>query len=171
MKAICPGSFDPVTYGHLDIIERTAALFDEVIVAVGRNSAKNYLFNADERVELLGGATAGRGNVAVKLLEGLLVDFCAQENVDVIVKGLRFASDFEFELQMAQMNHELTGIETVCLPTSARWAHVSSTMVREIALLSGDVSAFVPSSVEGRIVKKVNDRRGGGKPRHDDTDS
>lgn len=135
MRAICPGSFDPATHGHLDIIERTAALFEHVLVAVGRNSAKNYLFDPDERVAILTEATAHLPNVAVKPLSGLLVDYCRDEGVDVVVKGLRFASDFEFELQMAQMNHALSGIETVCLPTAARWAHVSSTMVREIALL------------------------------------
>lgn len=161
MKAICPGSFDPVTLGHLDIIERTSALFDEVLVAVGRNSAKNYLFDADERVDLVREVARDLPNVSVKPLDGLLVDFCAQEGVDVVVKGLRFASDFEFELQMAQMNHELSGIETICLPTSARWAHVSSTMVREIALLGGDASLFVPPLVAGRIAAKVTARTEG----------
>lgn len=155
MRAVCPGSFDPATFGHLDIIERTAALFDSVLVAVGRNSAKNYLFSPDERVDALTEATAHLPNVAVKPLRGLLVDYCRDESVDVVVKGLRFASDFEFELQMAQMNHVLSGIETVCLPTTARWAHISSTMVREIALLGGDVTAFVPHGVAERIRAKL----------------
>ncbi len=164
MRAICPGSFDPTTHGHLDIVRRTAALFDEVLVAVGRNSAKNYLFSPDERVEILTEATAGLPNVRVQQLSGLLVDHCRAHEVDVIVKGLRFASDFEFELQMAQMNHALTGIETVCLPTSAAWAHVSSTMVREIALLGGDVRQFVPAGVADRIAAKVAERREGNQP-------
>lgn len=161
MRAICPGSFDPTTHGHLDIVRRTSALFDDVLVAVGRNSAKNYLFSPEERVEILAQATAGLPNVKVQLLSGLLVDYCRDNDIDVVAKGLRFASDFEFELQMAQMNHALSGIETVCLPTSARWAHVSSTMVREIALLGGDVAQFVPDGVAERIVAKVAERKEG----------
>ncbi|MFV0406826.1 MAG: pantetheine-phosphate adenylyltransferase [Propioniciclava sp.] len=161
MKAICPGSFDPVTLGHLDIIRRTSALFDEVVVAVGRNSAKNYLFDTDERIGLLTEVTAELGGVSVKPMEGLLVDFCRREGVEVIVKGLRFASDFEFELQMAQMNHELTGIETICLPTAVSSAHISSTMVREIARLGGDVSSFVPTLVAVQMRNKVTGRREG----------
>lgn len=161
MRAICPGSFDPVTHGHLDIVRRTSALFGEVLVAVGRNSAKNYLFDPQERVTMLRDATADLPNVEVKLLSGLLVDFCAAEEVDVIVKGLRFASDFEFELQMAQMNHALTGIETIMMPTSARWAHLSSTMIREIAGLGGDVGQFVTPEVAERIRVKVAQRNEG----------
>lgn len=155
MRAICPGSFDPVTFGHLDIIERTAHLFDEVVVGVGRNSAKNYLFNTDERVEMLRATCSGLPRVQVLPLDGLLVDFCALHGVDVIVKGLRYASDFEFELQMAQMNHALSSVETVMLPTSARWSHLSSTMIREVARLSGPVDQFVPPAVAERIRAKV----------------
>lgn len=150
-RAICPGSFDPVTFGHLDIIERTSSLFDDVVVGVGRNSAKNYLFDTEQRVALLRDVLGLSSRVTVMPLDGLLVDFCSRQQIDVIVKGLRFASDFEFELQMAQMNHELSGIETVCLPTSARWAHISSSMVREVARLGGDVSAFVPDVVAERV--------------------
>lgn len=159
MKAICPGSFDPVTHGHLDIIERTAALFSEVIVGVGRNSAKNYLFEPEERLEMLRDACAHLPGVSVLPLSGLLVDFCAEHGVDVIVKGLRFASDFEFELQMAQMNYAVRPIETVMLPTSKEWAHLSSTMIREIAGLGGDIAQFVPPSVAARTVLKVAERR------------
>ncbi len=155
MRAICPGSFDPVTFGHLDIIERTAHLFDEVVVGVGRNSAKNYLFDTDERVEMLRATCSGLPRVQVLPLDGLLVDFCALHGVDVIVKGLRYASDFEFELQMAQMNHALSSVETVMLPTSARWSHLSSTMIREVARLSGPVDQFVPPAVAERIRAKV----------------
>lgn len=157
MRAICPGSFDPVTHGHLDIVTRASALFDEVVVAVGRNSAKNYLFTPDERVAMLTNATAGLANVRVMLLDGLLVDFCRDQGVDVVVKGLRFAGDFEFELQMAQMNHALSGIETIMLPTAARWAHLSSTMIREIARLGGDVTQFVTPVVAERIAEKVGE--------------
>jgi len=155
MRAICPGSFDPVTHGHLDIVQRTASLFDDVLIAVGRNSAKNYLFELDERVEMLAEATEGLPNVTVEPLHGLLVDFCRDRGVDVVVKGLRFASDFEYELQMAQMNYALTGIETIMLPTAARWAHLSSTMIREIAHYGGDVSQFVSPGVAARIRAKV----------------
>ena len=151
MRAICPGSFDPVTYGHLDIIDRARLLFDEVIVAVGRNSTKKYLFTPDERQEMLIDACAARPGVTVVQLDGLLVDFCREQGCDVIVKGLRFAGDFEFELQMAQMNHALTGIETVLLPTAARWASLSSTIIREVASLGGDVSEFVPAAVNTLI--------------------
>lgn len=158
MKAICPGSFDPVTHGHLDIVARSARLFDEVIVAVGRNSAKNYLFTPDERVSMIRDAVGGLPGVTVTLLDGLLVDFCRDHDVDVIVKGLRFASDFDFELQMAQMNHALTGIETIMLPTSAQWSHLSSTMIREIAKLGGDVSQFVTPEVARRIAAKTSER-------------
>jgi len=151
MRAICPGSFDPVTHGHIDVIARAAHLFDEVIVALGRNSSKDYLFTVEERVAMLTEATAGMPGVRVGLLDGLLVDYCRDEGVDVIVKGLRFAGDFEFEVQMAQMNHALSGIETIMLPTSARWAHLSSTIIREVAKLGGDVADFVPDAVAERI--------------------
>ncbi len=158
MRAICPGSFDPVTHGHLDIIARAAAMFDEVIVGVGRNSAKNYLFDPDERVAMVQTAVAGLDGVRVLPLQGLLVEFCRSHGIDVIVKGLRFASDFEFELQMAQMNFALTGIETIMLPTAARWAHLSSTMIREVASLGGDVAQFTTPEVDALIRAKVASR-------------
>ena len=161
MRAICPGSFDPVTHGHLDIIERAAQMFGEVVVAVGRNSAKNYLFTPDERAAMIAEATAHLPNVRVEMLEGLLVDFCRARDIDVIVKGLRFASDFEFELQMAQMNFALSGIETIMLPTAARWAHLSSTMIREVAKLGGDVSQFVTADVADRIRARTAPVEGG----------
>lgn len=163
MRAICPGSFDPVTHGHLDIITRAAHLFDEVIVAVGRNSAKQYLFTPEERASMLAESCAELGShVTVSLIDGLLVDFCREHEIDVIVKGLRFASDFEFELQMAQMNHALTGIETAMLPTASRWSHLSSTMIREVARLGGDIGQFVPAGVEARIKQKVQALNRGG---------
>lgn len=155
MRVICPGSFDPVTHGHLDIVRRAVALFDEVVVGVGRNSTKNYLFDDDERLEMLAEACAEWPSVRVLGFEGLLVDVCRAEGCSAIVKGLRFPGDFEFELQMAQMNHALTGIETVLLPTAAQWAHLSSTMIREVARLGGDVSDFVPHAVLERIRAKM----------------
>ena len=147
MRAICPGSFDPVTHGHLDIIERTAGFFDEVVVGVGRNTSQNGLFSLDERVSMLTQACADIPNVVVRPIDGLLAEYCRQQGIGAIVKGLRFASDFDYELQMAQMNKQLTGIETVLLPTAAQWSYVSSTLVREIAMMHGDVSAFVPTFV------------------------
>lgn len=160
MKAVCPGSFDPITHGHLDVIRRARALFDEVIVAVGRNSAKKYLFDTDERVELVTTAIGDQAGVRVAVLSGLLVDFCRDQGAGVVVKGLRFASDFDFELQMAHINHSLTGLETVLLPASAQWGTLSSTMVREVASLGGDVRAFVPPLVAERIQQKRNDAHG-----------
>lgn len=154
MKAVCPGSFDPITHGHLDVIGRAARLFDEVIVAVGRNSTKKYLFDTDERIELATAATADLPNVRVEPLTGLLVDFCVERGAGVVVKGLRFGSDFDFELQMAHINQSLTGLETVLLPASARWGTLSSTMIREVATLGGDVSGFVPALVAERIEAK-----------------
>lgn len=158
MRAMCAGSFDPVTHGHLDIIERARVLFGEVVVAVGRNSAKNYLFSPDERLEMVAEALGGRPGCTVVPLDGLLVDFARSHGCDVIVKGLRFAGDFEFELQMAQMNAHLTGVETVLLPAASAWSTLSSTIVREVASYGGDVSEFVPTSVNERIRAKVSSR-------------
>ncbi|SDB91364.1 Phosphopantetheine adenylyltransferase [Raineyella antarctica] len=155
MRAICPGSFDPVTHGHLDIIERTARFFDEVVVGVGRNTSKNGLFSLDERVSMLTQACAQVPNVRVSPIDGLLADYCREHDISAIVKGLRFASDFDYELQMAQMNKQLTGIETILLPTAAQWSYVSSTLVREIAMMHGDVSPFVPGFVVAALKSRA----------------
>jgi pantetheine-phosphate adenylyltransferase len=157
-RAVCPGSFDPVTHGHLDIIRRTAALADEVVVAVGDNVAKNALFTPPERVAMLEAACAELPNVSVTLFRGLLVRFCADQGVDLISKGVR-AADFAYELQMAQMNRRLTGVDTVLLPTDPRWAFVSSSLVREVATLGGDVSEFVPPAVAQQISAQVSARK------------
>lgn len=151
MIAICPGSFDPITHGHLDVITRAAALFDQVIVAVGRNSAKNYLFDADERLALVRATTSHLPNVTAEALDGLLVAFARARGAGVLVKGIRFASDFDFELQMAHINAVIGEVETVMLPASSVWSTLSSTMVREVASFGGDVSAFVPEVVARRI--------------------
>ena len=145
-RAVCPGSFDPVTHGHLDIIRRTARLADEVVVAVGDNMAKNALFTPPERVAMLEAACAEWDNVSVTTFRGLLVDFCAAHDIDLISKGVR-AADFAYELQMAQMNRRLTGVDTILLPTDPQWAFVSSSLVREVATLGGDVSGFLPPAV------------------------
>lgn len=151
MLAICPGSFDPITLGHLDVITRAAALFDKVIVAVGQNSAKNYLFTAADRLELVRQATAHLPNVTAEALSGLLVDFAAHRGAGVLVKGIRFASDFDFELQMAHINAAVGSVETVMLPATSRWSTLSSTMIREVAAYGGDVSQFVPDVVATAI--------------------
>ncbi len=156
-RAVCPGSFDPVTHGHLDVIGRTSRLVDEVVVAVGNNVAKNALFSPQERGEMLREVTADRSNVRVMLFDGLLVDFCAEQGAEVISKGLR-AADFGYELQMAQMNRKLSGVDTVFLPTGAEWAYVSSSLVREIAGLGGDITPFVPAAVADRITRRLAER-------------
>ncbi len=156
-RAVCPGSFDPATHGHLDIIRRTARLADEVVVAVGENMAKNALFTPPERVAMLEEACAEWDNVSVTLFRGLLVQFCAASDIGLISKGVR-AADFAFEVQMAQMNRRLSGVETVLLPTDPQWAFVSSSLVREVATLDGDVSEFVPPGVARQISARMGAR-------------
>ena len=157
-RAVCPGSFDPVTLGHLDVIERAAGMFDEVIVAVGTNSAKQGLFSPRERVEMLEEVCAPWPGVSVSLFGGLLVDFCTEHGVTAIVKGIRLVSDFEYELQMAQMNAQLAEVDTVFLPTAARWSYLSSSLVREVATLGGDVAQFLHPSVAERTVQRARAR-------------
>ena len=166
MTAVCPGSYDPVTVGHLDVITRAEALFGDVIVAVGQNSSKSCLFDIKQRIAMLEAAIAeipsvrtpnapATSSVRVLPLTGLLVDFCRSHGADVIVKGIRFASDLDYELQMAHVNAELTGVETVLLPSSREWGTISSTMVRDVFRHGGDVSAFVPSVVAELIGGKA----------------
>ncbi|MGC3993731.1 MAG: pantetheine-phosphate adenylyltransferase [Propionicimonas sp.] len=144
-----------MTHGHLDVIARAAGLFDEVVVAVGRNSAKNYLFPTEERVDLVRQTTSHLANVSVEPLDGLLVDFARAHGAGVLVKGIRFASDFDFELQMAHINQVVGSVETVMLPASSVWSTLSSTMVREVASFGGDVSAFVPEVVASAIRRRT----------------
>ena len=154
MRAVVPGSFDPITNGHLDVIRRARAIFDEVVVAVGANSSKRYLFEPAERLELVREATADIEGVTVETLSGLLVDFCRTHDVGAVVKGARAATDFDFEVGMARMNHSLTGIETVILPAAAQWSYVSSTLVREVATLGGDAAPYVPAVVAQRLARR-----------------
>jgi len=158
-RAVCPGSFDPVTRGHLDIIGRTRSLFDEVLVAVGNNAKKDSLFSPEERVEMLADVCADWPEVSVHLFDGLLVDFCRQHDAQVIAKGLRRVSDFDYELQMAQMNRQLTGVDTVFVPTAHSWSYVSSSLVREVAALGGDVSSFLPPAVVDATRRRVQHLR------------
>jgi len=159
-RAVCPGSFDPVTNGHLDIIGRAAALYDEVVVGVLINKSKAGLFPVEERMELLRGSTSEYGNVTVESFHGLLVDFCRTHEIPVIVKGLRAVSDFDYELQMAQMNHSLAGVETVFMSTNPTYSFLSSSLVKEVATWGGDVSGLVPPSVLERLQAKIRDSRG-----------
>lgn len=161
-RAVCPGSFDPVTNGHLDIIERSAKLFDEVVVAVGVNQSKSRLFSADERIEMLTQACAGWDNVRVDGFTGLLTDYCVAHEIDAIVKGLRAGNDFEYELQMAQMNAHLAPVETVLVPTSPEWSFVSSSLVKEVATFGGDVTGLVPDIVRGLLVARLAERSDAG---------
>jgi pantetheine-phosphate adenylyltransferase len=154
-RAVCPGSFDPVTNGHIDIVQRASALFDEVVVAVGVNKSKNRLFTPEERIEMLREACAGFANVRVDGFTGLLTDFCAQNGIQAIVKGLRAVSDFDYELQMAQMNASLTDVETVFVPTSPEYSFLASSLVKEVAMFGGDVSALVPPFVHTALTKRL----------------
>ncbi len=151
---MCPGSFDPVTNGHVDVIARAAALYDELVVAVLVNPGKAGLFSVDERMELLREAVADLPNVVVDSFSGLLVDYCRSHDLPVVVKGLRAVGDFEYELQMAQMNRELAGVETLFVPTAPQVGHLSSSLVKQIATFGGDVSRLVPAGVLARLLAK-----------------
>jgi len=151
-RAVCPGSFDPVTNGHVDVINRAAALYDELVVAVLVNPGKAGLFSVEERMDLLREAVAHLPNVTVDSFQGLLVDYCRGHDIPVIVKGLRAVSDFEYELQMAQMNRELAGVETLFVPTAPQVGHLSSSLVKQIAQFGGDVSRLVPEAVHERLL-------------------
>ena len=154
-KAVFPGTFDPPTVGHLDIVTRAAAAFDELIVATGVNQSKNRLFGPQERIEMLTELVAPFPNVRVGGFEGLLVDYCRAEGAGVIVKGLRSAADYDYELQMAQLNRRMTGVDTFFLPTAPENAFISSSWVKEIARLGGQVASFVPPGVHARLLKKL----------------
>ncbi len=155
-RVVCPGSFDPVTNGHLDIIGRASRLYDEVVVAVGLHAAKNGFFDADERMEMLRQVTSEYGNVRVGSFHGLLVDYCRDNDIPVIVKGLRAVSDFDYELQMAQMNHRLAGVETMFVTTNPLYSFLSSSLVKEVAAYGGDVSGLVPTVVRHRLVERLS---------------
>lgn len=143
--ALCPGSFDPPTNGHLDVINRALDVFDRVVVGVVHNPSKTPFLTAEERVALLEGLLNGRAEV--ESFEGLLVDFARRKKVDLVVKGLRVVSDFDYELQMAQMNRTLSGMETFLIPTNPQWSYLSSSLVREIARMGGNVDTLVPETV------------------------
>ena len=156
-RAVCPGSFDPVTNGHIDIIQRASQLFDEVVVAVGVNKSKSRarLFSAEERIAMLEKVCADFPNVTVAGFDGLLTTFCQERDIRSIVKGLRAVSDFDYELQMAQMNSSLVDVETVFIPTSPEWSFLASSLVKEVASYGGDVSALVPDFVNDALVARL----------------
>jgi pantetheine-phosphate adenylyltransferase len=150
-RAICPGSFDPVTNGHLDIIGRASRLYDEVVVGVLINKKKSSMFTVEERMEMLTEATADYANITVAAFHGLLVDYCRDHGIPVIVKGLRAISDFDYELQMAQMNFSLAGVETLFMTTNPEYSFLSSSLVKEVATYGGEVSHLLPEVVQKRL--------------------
>lgn len=157
-RCLCPGSFDPVTNGHLDVIERAASLFDEVVVAVLVNVSKKGLFSLDERIDMLEKACAHLPEVRIESFEGLLVDFARDHEIPAVVKGLRAVTDFDYELQMAQMNHRLTGLETLFVATNPDYSFLSSSLVKEVASYGGDVAGLVPDVVLQRLHERLGRR-------------
>lgn len=153
--ALCPGTFDPVTNGHIDIIQRAGRCFERVVVAVLENPAKTPLFSTDERVAMLKEAVAEVENAEVDSFSGLLVDYAANRDIRIIVKGLRAVTDFDFEVQMAQMNNRMTGVETFFVPTSPEWSYLSSSLIKEVVRFGGDVSGLVPVFVRDRLEEKL----------------
>ncbi len=156
IRALVPGSFDPPTKGHLDVVERCAGIFDDVVVAVVVNPAKEALFSADERVELLEACCVAWENVSVDMFSGLLVDFAADNGVDVIVKGLRAMTDFDYEIQMSQMNRHLSGIVTLFVATKPEYGYLSSSLVRQVRSLGGSVDELVPQPVATALKEKFS---------------
>ncbi len=157
-RVVCPGSFDPVTNGHLDVISRASRVFDEVVVAVLVNRSKAGLFTVDERISMLREETADLGNVDVDSFHGLLVDFCRERDIPVVVKGLRAVTDFDYELQMAQMNSRLSAVDTFFVATNPDWSYLSSSLVKEVATYGGDVSGLVPPRILGRMTARLAER-------------
>ena len=154
-KAVCPGSFDPITNGHLDVIERASGLFDEVVIAVLVNNSKTGLFTIEERISMITEAVQHLKNVKVDTWSGLLVDYCRENNIAAIVKGLRAVSDFDYELQMAQVHIQASGVETMFMATSPTHSFLSSSIVKELAHFGGDVSSMVPANVNAALMARV----------------
>ncbi len=154
-RAVCPGSFDPITFGHLDIISRASAHFDHVVIAVLENRTKSSLFSVAERIEMIRETTAHLTNVSVDSWSGLLVDYCKSNSIQAIVKGLRAVTDFDYELQMAQVNLQGSGVETMFMATSPIHSFLSSSLVKELAHYGGDVSTMVPASINAALKLRV----------------
>lgn len=158
-RAVCPGSFDPVTNGHVDVVERAARLFDEVVVAVGVNASKSRFFSAEERMEMLRESLAHVDNVRVDGFSGLVVDYCAANDVVAIVKGLRGPADYEYELPMAHMNSRMVPVETVFMPTDPSLSYVSSSLMKEVVVFGGEVDGLLPEPVVARLKARVAERK------------
>ena len=156
-RVVCPGSFDPITYGHLDIVERASSIFDEVVIAVMVNKTKQTLFTVEERIEMTKKVTSRFPNVKVDSWSGLLVDYCKKNDISIIVKGLRAVTDFDYELQMSQINLQLQGVETLFLSTAPAHSFLSSSLVKEIASHGGDVSSYIPAV----LLERLKDRLAG----------
>jgi pantetheine-phosphate adenylyltransferase len=156
-RVVCPGSFDPITYGHLDIVERASSIFDEVVIAVMVNKTKQTLFTVEERIEMTKEVTKKFPNVKVDSWSGLLVDYCKKNDISIIVKGLRAVTDFDYELQMSQINLQLQGVETLFLSTAPAHSFLSSSLVKEIASHGGDVSSYIPAE----LLERLKDRLAG----------
>jgi len=154
-SAVCPGSFDPVTNGHLDVIDRASGLFDELVVSVLVNKNKKSLFTVDERIEMLTECTTHLPNVRIDSWHGLLVDYAKANGLRSIVKGLRAVSDFDYELQMAQMNHRLSGVDTLFIATNPLYSFLSSSLVKEVATYGGDVSHLLPEEVHAQLLERL----------------
>jgi pantetheine-phosphate adenylyltransferase len=155
VAAVCPGSYDPITLGHLDLIGRAAASFDRVVVAVLDNPRKQATFSVEERIGLISAETDGFGNVEVDRFQGLLVDFCHQRGIGLVCKGLRGVGDLEYELQMAQMNRHIGAVETVLMPTNPRYSYVSSSLVKEIARSGGPLDGLLPEGVRAALEERL----------------
>ena len=158
-RVVYPGSFDPITNGHLDVIKRASALFEEVVVAVFVNNTKQTLFNVNERMEMISETTKQFPNITIQSWSGLVVDYCVENNIDAIVKGMRAISDFDVEIQMSQMNYQLKQIETLFIATAPAYSFVSSSLVKEILALGGDVSAYLPKELISRVKTRLTDVR------------
>jgi len=158
-RAVCPGSYDPATNGHLDIIERAAVQFDEVVVAVLINKSKRGMFEVEERMAMLGEITEHLRNVHIDSWHGLLVDYCRSKAIRTIVKGLRAVSDFDYELQMAQMNYQLSGVDTMFMPSNPTYSFLSSSLVKEVGTYGGDVSHLLPPTVHQRLINRLAEQR------------
>ena len=156
-RVVCPGSFDPITFGHLDIVERASSIFDEVVIAVMVNRTKQTLFTVEERIEMTKEVTSKFPNVKVDSWSGLLVDYCKKNDISIIVKGLRAVTDFDYELQMSQINLQLQGVETLFLSTAPAHSFLSSSLVKEIASHGGDVSSYIPAI----LLERLKDRLAG----------
>lgn len=156
-RVVCPGSFDPVTNGHLDIISRASRLYDEVVVMVSINLAKKGLFSIEERLDMIREVTRDLGNVKVDSFRGLTVDYCKQHDIPVIVRGLRAVTDYDYELQIAQMNNRMSGVETLFMATSPEYAFLSSSLMKEVVRWGGDVAGLVPVLVHDRLIERLKD--------------